>query len=56
MGLSQPPYPRAACRMKLDKPQAALADAEAVLEQAPDNVKALFRAGQAKLALKVRLL
>ncbi|GIL55522.1 hypothetical protein Vafri_11086 [Volvox africanus] len=43
---------RAACRVRLGKPEAALADAEAVLEQAPDNVKALFRAGQAKIALK----
>ncbi|KAG2425391.1 hypothetical protein HXX76_013805 [Chlamydomonas incerta] len=43
---------RAACRLKLGKAEAALADAGAVLEQAPDNVKALFRAGQARAALK----
>ncbi|GFR48206.1 hypothetical protein Agub_g10064 [Astrephomene gubernaculifera] len=43
---------RAACRLKLSKPEAALTDAVAVLDQAPDNVKALFRCGQAKLALK----
>ena len=46
--------PRAACRLKLGKAEAALQDAGAVLEQAPDNVKALFRAGQARAALKVR--
>ncbi|PNW88854.1 hypothetical protein CHLRE_01g047700v5 [Chlamydomonas reinhardtii] len=43
---------RAACRLKLGKAEAALQDAGAVLEQAPDNVKALFRAGQARAALK----
>ncbi|KAG2493946.1 hypothetical protein HYH03_007876 [Edaphochlamys debaryana] len=43
---------RAACRLKLAKPEAALTDALAVTEQAPDNVKALFRSGQARLALK----
>ena len=45
---------RAACRLKVGGAEAALTDATAVLEQAPDNVKALFRSGQARAALKVR--
>ncbi|KXZ55074.1 hypothetical protein GPECTOR_3g230 [Gonium pectorale] len=43
---------RAACRLKLSRPDLAVADAQAVLEQEPNNVKALFRSGQAKVLLK----
>ncbi|KAL6764669.1 cyclophilin-type peptidyl-prolyl cis-trans isomerase [Haematococcus lacustris] len=42
---------RAACRMKLGRHQAAASDCSSILEQQPDNVKALFRRGQCLVAL-----
>ncbi|KAK9815444.1 hypothetical protein WJX72_003733 [[Myrmecia] bisecta] len=43
---------RAACSLKLGKPRDAMKDCSTVLEQQSDNVKALYRRGQAHLAVK----
>eukprot|EP00884_Botryococcus_braunii_P007198 jgi/Botrbrau1/1647/Bobra.0185s0057.1 len=42
---------RATCRLKLDDVDGTIADCNHVLSRVPDNVKALFRRGQAKLKL-----
>lgn len=44
---------RAACSLKLGKHESAKEDCTAVIERDVKNVKALFRRGQANVALKV---
>mmetsp|Transcript_4911 Transcript_4911/g.10548 ORF Transcript_4911/g.10548 Transcript_4911/m.10548 type:complete len:375 (+) Transcript_4911:85-1209(+) len=43
---------RAACRLKMGMNEGAKEDCESVLEAEPNNVKAIFRKGQAMVALK----
>lgn len=40
-----------ACKLKLQDPQGALTDCEYAMQTGVDNVKALFRQGQAHLAM-----
>ena len=47
---------RAACELKLQEYESAVEDCEDVLAIDGQNVKALFRLAQAKIALKVNLL
>jgi tetratricopeptide (TPR) repeat protein len=50
--LTLAPCCRAACGLKLGRPGDAARDCKDVLERDPTNVKALFRLGQALVALK----